>query len=186
MKKVLSLFCFMAFLSSCSSGDDKTAAGTSTHSAGAATTTTPTDLPYTASYSSSFSEDVSDADLKLVLMSYKHWADGDMQGLAGTMGDTVEVEMSSGEHLKLSNADLMKRWGTYRDSLSSIVIDMQGWKKMYATDKKEGYVVCWYKETDTYKTGKVDSAYYHDINQLKDGKITWYSQYKRPALPQKQ
>ena len=186
MKKVLSLFCLVAFISSCNNGgDEKTAAGPGTSHAAAATTTatTPADLPYTASYSSSFSEDVSDADLKLVLMSYKHWADGDMQGLARTMGDTVEVEMSSGEHLKLSNADLMKRWDTYRDSLSSVAIDMQGWKKMYATDKKEGYVVTWYKETDTYKNGKVDSAYYHDINQLKNGKITWYSQYKRPAKP---
>jgi hypothetical protein len=52
---------------------------------------------------------------------------------------------------------------------------------MYEPDKKEGYVVAWYKETDTYKNGKVDSAYYHDINQVKDGKIVWYAQYKRPA-----
>ena len=69
---------------------------------------------------------------------------------------------------------------TYRDSLSSVTIDMQGWQKMYATDKKDGYIVTWYDETDTYKTGKVDSASYHDINQVKDGKIVWYSQYKRP------
>jgi hypothetical protein len=31
---------------------------------------------------------------------------------------------------------LIKIWGTYRDSLSSVAIDMQGWQKMYATDKK--------------------------------------------------
>ena len=182
MKKLLLLVCLAALVASCNNGGDKTEADHSKDSAAAAKA--PADLPYTASYSSSWSDNVSDADLKLVLMSYKHWADGNMQDLANTMGDTVEVEMSSGEHLKLSNADLMKRWGKTRDSLSSVVIDMQGWNKMYATDKKEGYVVAWYKETDTYKTGKVDSAYYHDINQLKDGKITWYSQYKRPAKPQ--
>ncbi|MBK9570608.1 MAG: hypothetical protein IPO53_12315 [Chitinophagaceae bacterium] len=71
-------------------------------------------------------------------------------------------------------------WGTNRDSLSSVKIDMESWNKMYATDKKEGYIVTWYKEYDTYKTGKVDSASYHDINLLKNGKIVWYSQYKRP------
>ena len=69
---------------------------------------------------------------------------------------------------------------TYRDSLSSVTIDMQDWQKMYATDKKNGYIVTWYDETDTYKTGKVDSASYHDINQVKDGKIVWYAQYRRP------
>jgi hypothetical protein len=72
-------------------------------------------------------------------------------------------------------------WGTYRDSLSSVAIDMQAWQKMYEPGKKEAYVVTWYKETDTYKTGKVDSGYYHDINKLENGKIVSFEQYKRPA-----
>jgi hypothetical protein len=58
---------------------------------------------------------------------------------------------------------------------------MEAWQKMYEPTKKETAIVTWYKETDTYKTGKVDSAYYHDINAVKNGKITFYSQYKRPA-----
>ena len=74
----------------------------------------------------------------------------------------------------------MKRWSSFRDSLSSVTMDMQGWKKMYGTDKNDGYIVTWCKEIDTFKNGKVDSADYHDINQVKDGKIVWYSQYKRP------
>src|SRR5258708_38743902 len=143
--------------------------------------TTPTGLPYKASYSSSFTTDVPDADLKMVLMTYKDWADGNMPNLAKAMGDSVAVDFNDGTHFNGVNADLMKRWSSTRDSLSSVAIDMQGWQKMYATDKKESFVVTWYKETDTYKMGKVDSAYYHDINQIKNGKITWYSQYKRPA-----
>lgn len=143
--------------------------------------TAPADLPYKASYSSNFSTDVSDADLKMVMMSYQDWASGNMSGLSNAMADTVIVDMTSGERLTASNADLMKRWGTYRDSLSSVTIDMQAWQKMYAADKKEAHVVTWYKEIDTYKSGKVDSAYYHDINRVENGKITWYSQYKRPA-----
>ena len=139
----------------------------------------PADLPYTATYSSSWSTDVSDADLKTVLITYKDWGDGNMSGLSAAMGDTVVVDMSNGDHLTLSNAALMKMWGTNRDSLSSVKIDMAGWHKMYSTDKKDAYIVTWYDETDTYKNGKVDSATYHDINQVKDGKIVWYSQYKR-------
>lgn len=177
MKKFLLCLCIGAFLWSCNSDKDKTAA-TATNTDN--TNKSAVDLPYKASYSSSFSTDVSDADLKTTLMSYKDWADGNMTGVARAMGDTVNVDMSTGEHLKASNADLMKRWGTYRDSLSSVKIDMAAWQKMYSTDKKETFVVTWYDETDTYKTGKVDSATYHDINQLKDGKIIWYSQYKRP------
>lgn len=178
MKKIMMFLLCGAFLVACNSKDkkDKPAdAGKGDKM------TTPTDLPYTASYSSSWSTDVSDADLKTVLMTYKDWAGANMSGLGNALGDTVTVDMSSGDHLVKSNADLMKMWTTFRDSLSSVTIDMEGWQKMYSTDKKEGFIVTWYKEIDTYKIGKVDSAYYHDINQLKNGKITWYAQYKRPA-----
>ena len=41
------------------------------------------------------------------------------------------------------------------------------------------YINTWYKEIDTYKTGRIDSANYSDINQVKNGKITWYSSYKQ-------
>ena len=175
MKTILSCFCFATFLLSCNSGEEKTATTTTADS----TVKSTVDLPYTASYSSSWSSDVSDADLKMVLTSYKDWADNNMRGLGSAMADTVTLDMSSGDHKKLSKADLIKMWSTYRDSLSSVKIDTAGWNKMYSTDKNDGYIVTWYDETDTYKTGKVDSATYHDINQVKDGKIVWYSQYKR-------
>ena len=179
MKKFLLCFCIGTFVLSCNTNQDKTA--NSDSSASMSADKPAMDLPFTASYSSTWTTDVSDADLKMVLMSYRNWADGNLEELAKEMGDTVSVDMSSGDHLVKSNADLMKMWHTYRDSLSSVDIDMEGWQKMYASDKKEAFVVTWYKETDTYKTGKVDSAYYHDINQIKDGKIVWYSQYRRPA-----
>jgi hypothetical protein len=178
MKKFLLCFCLGAFLMSCNSDKDKdkTAATPTTST----TESAPADLPYKASYSSSWSTDVSDADLKTALMSYKYWADGNMTDLAGTLGDSVWVDFNNGERFAGVKADLLKRWSTYRDSLSSVKIDMGGWHKMYSTDKKEGFIVTWYDETDTYKNGKVDSATYHDINMMKNGKIRWYSQYKRP------
>ena len=126
MKKILLCFCFATFLLSCNSGEQKTAATTSTADS---TTKSTVDLPYTASYSSSWSTDVSDADLKMVLMTYKDWADNNMSGLGNSMADTVSIDMSSGDHKKLSKADLMKMWTTYRDSLSSVKIDMAGLAK---------------------------------------------------------
>jgi len=175
MKKIVLCFMLGAFLWSCNNNDKTTTASATD------TTKTTTDLPYTASYSSSFNTDVSDADLKLVLMSYKDWADGNMTNVASEYSDTLEWDRPSGDHYKLPKADIMKMWTTYRDSLSSITIDMEAWQKMYSTDKKEGHVVTWYKEIDTYKDGRVDSGYYQDINRLKDGKISWLGQYRRQA-----
>jgi ketosteroid isomerase-like protein len=183
MKTIIACFCLGAFLFSFSSCGDKTAAKNTENkdTTAVATSDKPAmDLPYKASYSANWTTGVTDEDLKLVLMSYKDWADGNIPALQKALSDTVEVDMSNGDHVK-SAANIIKRWSTYRDSLSSVDIDMESWQKLYEPDKKDGYIVTWYKETDTYKNGKVVSGYYHDINQVKDGKIVWYSQYKRPA-----
>jgi hypothetical protein len=174
MKRVFFLLGIVAIIASCN--DTKVEA---TNTGKDSTNKTAVDLPYTASYTSNFTNDVSDADLKMVLVTYKDWADGNLAGLGKSMGDSVMVDFSNGDHFNGTNAELMKRWSTYRDSLSSVVIDMEAWDKMYAADKKEGSVVTWYKEIDTYKSGKVDSAWYHDINQVTNGKITYFRQYKR-------
>jgi hypothetical protein len=181
MRKFLLCCGVSTFLLSCNNNDaNKTAASTSQ----VATTDSvkpAVALPYTASYSSSFTADVSDADLITVMMSYKDWADGSITNVAKAYGDTLEWDKPSGDHYKLPNAGIMKMWGTYRDSLSSITLDMEAWHKMYSTDKKDSMVVTWYKETDTYKNGKADSGYYQDINVLKSGKIVYLGQYKRAA-----
>jgi len=179
MKKIICSFTIGAFLLSCNNSGEKTASTTADSST--ASTPSSVDLPYTASYSSNFTQDVSDADLKVVMQSYKDWEAGNMSALASETGDSVEVDFNNGDHFKGTNAGLMKIWSTFRDSLSSAKIEMEGWHKMYEPVKKQAFVVTWYKETDTYKMGKVDSAWYHDINEVKDGKITYYRQYKRPA-----
>ena len=176
MKKLLFCLSLGLILLSCNNDKEKPVTTETTSTAEKSTV----ELPYTASYTSSWSTDVSDTDLKTILTTYKDWSDGNISGLQTAMGDTVSVDMYTGDHFKLSKADLAKMWGTYRDSLSSVKIDMQGWQKMYATDKKETYIVTWYDETDTYKNGRVDAGSYHDINQLKDGKLVYYAQYKRP------
>jgi hypothetical protein len=138
------------------------------------------DLPYTASYSSNFNDNVSDEDLKLVLESYKDWADSNMTALTAKIADTLAFENYKGEFKRYTNAEIGKLWGTFRDSLSNIRIEMEAWKKLRAEDKNENYVIVWYKEYDTYKNGKIDSSGWHDINQVVDGKISFYRQYRRP------
>ena len=147
-------------------------------------TTSSVQLPYTAGYSSQFNDKVSDQDLLTVLNSYKYWESGDMKGAASTLADSVYWVSWSGERYSGLKAGLVDRWGKFRDSLSSVQITMDGWTKDHSIDKNDDFILVWYKEIDTYKTGKVDSADYHDINQLKNGKIYWYSTY-RQELKQK-
>lgn len=176
MRKIFLCFTSAIFLLSCNSEKEKTADTTETATVAEKSTV---DLPYKATYSSNFTTDVSDEDLKMVLTSYKDWSAGNFDGLSKVMSDSIYYDANDGKSMHLPNAELMKLWRTYRDSLSAVSIEMYGWQKMYAADKKEGHVVTWYKEIDTYKNGKVDSATYHDINGLKDGKIVWYSSMKR-------
>jgi ketosteroid isomerase-like protein len=173
MKKLIFSFVVVLFLSC--NNETKTDAPTDP----ALTEKPAVTLPYTAAYSANWSDEVSDADLNTVLMSYKYWQDGNMSGLASCFADTVEFDSWEGIHYKLTPAEMVKMWTPYRDSLSKVELRMDSWKKMYATDKKDSYIVAWYMETDTYKTGKIDSSDWHDINQVKNGKITWYSQYRR-------
>lgn len=173
MKQILFCLCIIMSLLACNQ-QEKTTENKESKAASSVT------LPYTAEYTSNWSDDVSDEDLAMVLTTYKHWSEGNLDGLAASMADTVELNMASGTHGNYSNADLKKMWGTYRDSLSKIEIKMETWRKMHAVDKKESYVVTWYKEYDTYKDGRIDSAEYHDINMIKDGKIKWYSTFKQP------
>jgi ketosteroid isomerase-like protein len=176
MKKYFIALCLVSFLIACNNeGEKKEAAKTETPA-----DKTPVELPYKASYSSSWTQDVSDADLKMVMQSYKDWETGNMPGLAAAYADTLEVEMANGEHHRKPSGDIMKIYTAARDSMSSIRIEMGAWNKLHSTDKNSDIIVTWYDEWDTYKTGRVDSASYHDINVVVKGKIVYYATYKRP------
>jgi len=85
------------------------------------------------------------------------------------------MTFSNGSHFVGPRDSAMAMAKKYRDSLASVKIDMEVWVPVHSDDKNEDAVLAWYKETDTYKNGKVDSMYYHDINGVKDGKITFIS-----------
>lgn len=137
-------------------------------------------LPYTASYSSQSNQDVSDDDLLTVLNSYKAWEKGDMTTLRSTMRDTLSFNGWDGTVYYGPTEGLLWKWETARDSLSSVKIEMAAWVKVHSVDKNADFINVWYKEIDTYKSGRVDSAEWHDINMVLRGKIAWYSQYRRP------
>lgn len=170
MKQMLLFFFSLTLLSACKNNKEKTAQPEKSS----------VPLPYTATYSSSFSNDVSDVDLQTVLQTYKDWAEGNVTNLASAFADTIDFDSWDGESMRLSRYELSRKWVKYRDSLRSVDLTIEAWHKMYSTDKKDAFVVVWYKEIDTHKNGSADSARWHDINMIKNGKIVWYSQYRRP------
>ncbi|MBI2729895.1 MAG: hypothetical protein HYX40_03940, partial [Sphingobacteriales bacterium] len=107
------------------------------------------DLPYKASYSSSWTQEVSDVDLKMVLQTYKDWETGNISAVVAAFGDTLTWDMADGTRKKLTHAEASKTMGAFRDSLSSVRIDMGAWNKMHSTDKKSDVIVTWYDEFDT-------------------------------------
>ncbi len=172
MKRIIfSIFSLAAVLTACNNGETKTSS--------TASTSNSIKLPYEASYSSDFNNNVSDSDLLLVLNTYKYWETGDMKGLRSTMGDSISVNGSDGFKFNGRTDSVMKTWQMVRDSMSSVVITMSAWVKSHAVKDSGNYITTWYKEIDTYKGGRVDSANYADINAIKNGKLVWYSQYKQ-------
>jgi len=140
-------------------------------------------LPYTATYSTNFTINVPDSELLTVLNSYKAWETGDMKGLRATMGDSMNVNGADGFKFSGLTDSLMKDWQNMRDSLSSVKISMDVWLKNHSVKDSSNFINVWYKEIDTYKNGKVDSANYEDDNLLHNGKITWFSSHKQVLKP---
>jgi ketosteroid isomerase-like protein len=170
MKKMFFSFFTMAVFFMACNNNPGTTAGSSTSSI---------TLPYTAGYSTDFNNNVSDSDLLLVLNSYKYWENADYKALRGTMGDSMVVESSEGFKFNGRADSLMKTWQTFRDSLSTVVIKMEVWLKNHSLKDSSNYINVWYKEIDTYKSGRVDSMNFADVNMVKNGKIVWYSQFKQ-------
>ncbi len=173
MKKYILFFLALsACILSCNSKEEtKTAPATASSSS--------IQLPYTAMYTTEFNNNVSDTDLLLVLNSYKYWESGDLKGLRLTMGDSMYVNGADGFKFAGHTDSLMKTWQHSRDSLSSVKITMDVWLKNHSIKDSSDFINVWYKEIDTYKSGKVDSANYEDDNGVKNGKIIWYSSHKQ-------
>jgi hypothetical protein len=173
MKKLLYLAIPVAFgialLSSCKSGP-----ATSTEAKKDSVV-----MPYKATYSSSFSMSDSSKYTQSVLQSLKDWETNKLANGKSYYGDTVAFFHWSGMKINGKRDSLLKTFQKYRDSLSTVKIEVAAWINSHSTDKNEDWVSVWYKETDTYKTGKVDSAFYEDTNQLKKGKIVFTMDQRR-------
>jgi ketosteroid isomerase-like protein len=175
MKKVLILFLIPLCFAACTGNSTDTASATKDSVTVSRDSVT---LPYTAAYSSNFVAG-KQADVLTVLNNYKAWEQGDMAALKATLADTIEMIFASGTHIKMGVDAAMGEAKKFRDSLSKVQLTLYAWTSNHSVDKNEEWVNVWYKEIDTYKTGKVDSVDYEDDNRLKDGKIAWTSSHEQ-------
>src|ERR1019366_2266328 len=135
MKKYILLFITLCgWIVACNPKSDTSA---TTATTAAASTVT---LPYTATYSTDFNNNVSDSDLLTVLNSYKYWEQGDMKALRTTMGDSMYAYMSDGYQFKGLADSIMPIWSKYRDSLSSVKITMEVWLKNHSVKDSADWV----------------------------------------------
>lgn len=130
--------------------------------------------PYKATYTSSVTIG-SPKNSQLALQSYKDWEDNHLNNAPAYFADTVTMDFADGTHLKLGRDSLIRVFQKYRDSLTTSKLEIQVWTSLHSTDKNEDWVNVWYKQTDHYKTGKIDSAIYEDDNRIVNGKIDYVS-----------
>ncbi|MBV8389055.1 MAG: hypothetical protein JO080_04570 [Mucilaginibacter sp.] len=180
MKKVLYLFAAIALFASCKGGTS-TDGTAKTDSASAQKESVP--MAYKASYSSSFTISDNAKNEQMVLQSYKDWEDNTLKNGSTYLGDTVIMDFSNGKHLVAPRDGMLKEWQNFRDSLSSVKLNVVAVVNLHSADKNTDWVAVWYKETDTYKTGKIDSAFYQDDNNVKNGKLIYISSKRRTLYP---
>jgi hypothetical protein len=181
MKKLSAIFLIPIFMIACTGSNTDT---TATAAKDSVTAAPAVPLPFTAAYSSTFVPG-KPADVLTVLNNYKAWQDNDMATLRATTGDSITMIFSTGTRFSSTGDSAVKMAKKYRDSLSKVELTFYAWTSNHSVDKNEDWVNVWYKEVDTHKTGKVDSAYYEDDNRLKDGKIVWASSHEQKYLKKK-
>jgi len=175
MRRILVIFLIPLCFAACSGGSTESTAATPAKDSVTAPAVT---LAYTAEYSSSFVPG-KPTDVATVLDSYKAWETNDMKAMRATLGDSVMFYFPSGYIFNGTGDSLVKVSAKYRDSLSKVVLTFYAWTSNHSVDKNEDWVNVWYKEVDTYKSGKVDSLDYEDDSRLKDGKIVWISSHEQ-------
>jgi len=181
MKKLSAIFLIPVFLIACTGSNTES---TATAAKDSVTAAPSVPLPYTAVYSSNFVAG-KPADVLTVLNNYKAWQDNDMPALRATIGDSITLIFSNGGGFSATGDSAIKEAKKYRDSLSKVDLTFYAWTSNHSVDKNEEWVNVWYKEVDTHKSGKVDSAFYEDDNRLKDGKIVWASSHEQKYLKKK-
>ena len=182
MKKAL-LLAALAIFAACNSNApaSKTDSAGATQDSGSMAKTIHS--PYDITYSSKFvMDDPKNAESLLAI--WKAYDNGDLSVTKDMFADTIETHWGDGTMMRTSRDSALASVQAYRNSFKAAVDKVHAILAVKSTDKNEHWALIWGTETDTYKTGKVDSTEFQETWRFnKDGKADLVYQYKRPSAP---
>ena len=173
MRKILLLLCATGFIVSCNN-EKKPEPTAETTLVKAATA-----LPYTASYSSSFTMGNPEYSAMILQGSWKDWEMNTMDNMRSWVADTITVYHSDNTMVKGVDS-LMARWKRGRAKYTAVEATINAVMPVYSTDKKENWVLVWATEIDTKADGKKDTGAIMETWRInKDNKADMLLQYDR-------
>jgi hypothetical protein len=182
MKKIFSFFSLDVF-AACNSGSDTKVASMSSDSA-TATSDTIT-YAYPADYSSKF-EMGDSKNVQTIFALYKDWDNNTLDNSKDKFADSVTMIFGSGEVMAGTRDSILAASKAFRNSLGSVTSQVHAVVPLRSTDKKEDWVLVWFKEYTTDASGKKDSTELQETWRLnKNGQADLLYQYRqnKPAPP---
>jgi hypothetical protein len=136
-------------------------------------------LPYTASYSSSFQIGNPEYAATILQGSWKDWEDNNLDNIKNWAVDTIRA-YNSNNTMTFGADSLIARWKRARAGLSAVHANIDAVVPIYSTDKQENWVLVWATEIDTHADGKVDTTAVMETWRInKDGKADLLLQFDR-------
>ena len=137
------------------------------------------DLPYTATYSSSFEPGNPDYMAVILKGSWKDWDNNTMDNMKDWVADSI-IAFHSDNTVVQGIDSLLARWKRGRAEYSTVLDTVQAVTPLYSTDQKHNWVLVWVKSINTKKDGVKDTSYVQETWRLnKDGKADMLLQYDR-------
>jgi len=132
--------------------------------------------PYTANYSSDF-EIGKPENAKAILDLWKAYEVDKFDEVKNLFADSVTIQFENFT-FHGSRDSTVKEAKASRGQFTSCVDSLDAWVSLHSKDKNEDWVSVWGREYTTNKKGKKDTADLHEIWQLKNGKVSFMSQYR--------
>ena len=147
--------------------------------AGDSSTKASVNLPYAASYSSSFEIGDPAHSATILQGSWKDWELNKMENMKSWAADTVVVYLSDASVVRGVDS-LQARWTRNRTAYTAVIDTISAVVPLRSTDKNQNWVLVWATEINTMPNGTKDTVYLMETWRMnKDGKADVLYQYDR-------
>jgi len=138
---------------------------------------------YKPAYSSDFS--IGDPNhAKMVLDLLKMWEENKFDDMKSLLADSVSIEFPDGNKFADNTADSLINFAKkFRNQISSIKVECDGWMSVKSNHKKDDYVLTWSRDYTTDASGKKDSTRTHAYFLIKNNKIRSWSEFQQSLAP---